>query len=163
MVIGLSRGLSEISLVDVSQRLAVARQAKDWSQTDLARKAKVHEVSIARWETGKRKISVEGAIKVGTVLGVNPYWLRGDSDDREIQPPAVPISDRPAWAVELAEALGRLQSDVTVLLERTAQLSTGQAPSTPTPADVAQIAGGAAGTVGAQRAKKRAAAKAVIP
>lgn len=75
--------------VTLRERLKTIRAEKGWTQKDLARESDVHWNSVARWEAGQRsEMSLREAIKVGHAAGVNPYWLTGESEQREPSPAA---------------------------------------------------------------------------
>lgn len=46
------------------------REGRGWSQEDLARRIKSHQVSIARLETGVRRPGIDLAEKIAKALGV---------------------------------------------------------------------------------------------
>lgn len=59
----------------LSERLRAAREAKGWTQSELATRAGVSNQTIVRIENGYEKWGVETALRVGSVLGVPPETL----------------------------------------------------------------------------------------
>lgn len=65
----------------VGTRIAAARNAKGWSQKDLADRMSVSQPTIQRYESGKRDLDTEKLVSLSSVLGVTVSYLLGlDSD-----------------------------------------------------------------------------------
>jgi DNA-binding Xre family transcriptional regulator len=78
----------------LAQRLRVARAYKGWSQTELAKKAGIHNVQLSKLERGITK-EIQGSTlrRLCEALDVSPQYLLGMTDDMEGQqlpmPPAL--------------------------------------------------------------------------
>lgn len=83
--------MAEYSL---AQRLRVARAYKGWSQTELAKKAGIHNVQLSKLERGITK-EIQGTTlrKLCEALDVSPQYLLGMTDDidSEQMPTAVEL------------------------------------------------------------------------
>lgn len=68
----------------LSQRLAIKRQEKGWSQRELARQAGVSHTIIADVEKGTgRAMSIDAARKIARALGVSVDYLIGTFEEAE--------------------------------------------------------------------------------
>jgi transcriptional regulator with XRE-family HTH domain len=68
----------------LAERLRVARAHRGWSQTELARRAKVHSVQISKLERGVTKEVTGSTLKaLCQALGVSPAYLLGMTDALE--------------------------------------------------------------------------------
>jgi transcriptional regulator with XRE-family HTH domain len=63
------------------ERLKAARDLRQWSQSDLAGRAKLPPSSIAHFETGSRKPSFDTLRRIATALDVSTDYLLGRVDD----------------------------------------------------------------------------------
>jgi transcriptional regulator with XRE-family HTH domain len=63
------------------QRLRAARDLRQWSQSELADRAKLPPSSIAHFETGSRKPSFDTLRKLAVALDVSTDYLLGRVDD----------------------------------------------------------------------------------
>lgn len=61
-------------------RIKELREAKGYTQEDLAQLAGVTGQAISFWETGKRNITTINAEKIAKALNVSPSFLVGWSD-----------------------------------------------------------------------------------
>lgn len=62
-------------------RIAAARNAKGWSQRDLAEKIGTTQQQIARYESGKNDVKSSVLLKLSSALGVTVSYLLGLDDD----------------------------------------------------------------------------------
>jgi transcriptional regulator with XRE-family HTH domain len=68
----------------LGQRLRMARAYKGWSQTELAKRAGLHNVQISKLERGiTREITGSTLRALCQALGVSPRFLLGMTDDIE--------------------------------------------------------------------------------
>lgn len=58
-------------------RISIARNAKGWSQSELAEKIGTTQNQITRWETGKRDPKASDVLKLSNALGVTVSYLLG--------------------------------------------------------------------------------------
>lgn len=68
---------------EIGKRLRTAKEEKGISTTELAKLVGLSKSTVSRYETGdtgKMKLPVVEAI--ADVLGVNPVWLIGESDEK---------------------------------------------------------------------------------
>ena len=67
----------------VAGRLKTAREAKGWSQNELAKRADVNQATINRVEFGA-KLTEKQAVKIAEVLEVGVEWLlKGDEEKKD--------------------------------------------------------------------------------
>ena len=73
----MSRPTIDLSLNErIGERIRRSRHAAGLSLSDLAEKTGVYSRQrLFNWETGKNRPSLEGAVAIGSVLGVKPSWL----------------------------------------------------------------------------------------
>ena len=70
---------------EVGRRIREARESKRIMQKELAEKAGVAPSTILRYEQGKiKQIKLPIIQSIANILGVNPSWLIGKSEDREV-------------------------------------------------------------------------------
>jgi transcriptional regulator with XRE-family HTH domain len=67
--------LMDMDAKDFSARLRELREAAGIDQAELARRAKVEQSSISRWESGKREPGVSNLFALAEALGVDPAEL----------------------------------------------------------------------------------------
>lgn len=75
----------------VGERLKQLRQAKGWSQAQLAQKLGVHQKQISAYERGVHAPSTDFLVRVGELCNVSLDYLAGES--RTEQPRAT-VADR---------------------------------------------------------------------
>lgn len=63
------------------ERLKAARNLREWSQSELAERAKMPPSSIAHFETGSRKPSFNNLHRLANALDVTTDYLLGRVDD----------------------------------------------------------------------------------
>ena len=63
------------------ERLKAARDLREWSQNDLAERAKLPPSSIAHFEAGARKPSFDNLRRLANALEVSTDYLLGRVDD----------------------------------------------------------------------------------
>ena len=97
----------------VGKRIAIARDAKGWSQGDLGERMGTSQQQVARYESGANDVKSSVLLKLSAALDVTVSWLLG-LDDSEAPVPvttyALPVFGRIAAGTP-REALS--QSDVT--------------------------------------------------
>lgn len=59
----------------LGQRLAHAREARNWSQGDLAKAMKTGRAQVGHWETGIRQPGLDAVTKAALALGADLEWL----------------------------------------------------------------------------------------
>jgi len=64
-----------------SERLKAARELREWSQSDLAGRAKMPQSSIAHFEAGSRKPSFDTLRRLANALEVTTDYLLGRVGD----------------------------------------------------------------------------------
>ena len=64
------RKRDEELLRDIGQRVARARRERGWSQEQLAEAIGIQPVTLSRWETGDRALSLSTLGRIAVVLGV---------------------------------------------------------------------------------------------
>jgi transcriptional regulator with XRE-family HTH domain len=78
----------------LAERLRVARAHKGWSQTELAKRARLHSVQISKLERGITKEITGSTLRaLCQALGVSPAYILGMTDDleSEVEPAAVAL------------------------------------------------------------------------
>lgn len=69
-------------MAEFKDRLKELRQARGWSQSDLAEELKVHKMTISGYERGIRRPDFEVLDNMAEKLDVNMDYLLGASDSR---------------------------------------------------------------------------------
>lgn len=90
----------------VGRRIAQWRKQHGWTQEQLGDEVNVHQVSIARWETGTQPISVTDLVLVAEALQVEPGALLPGPDIN--QPNALLIMTLTERASAIADDLRSL-------------------------------------------------------
>ena len=57
--------------MDFSEKIAMLRRQKNWSQEELAEKLMVTRQAVSRWESGQSKPSTERLLALGVLYGVS--------------------------------------------------------------------------------------------
>jgi len=65
----------------VGGRVAAARRRKGWSQTDLAKRARLTRGSVANIELGRQRAPLETVWRIGEALGIEPRMLLPSMSD----------------------------------------------------------------------------------
>ncbi len=66
------------ALTDFADRMRILRESKGWSQSELARRSGVGQVTLSQWELGKTKSpGLDDVAKVAVSLGVSVDVLAG--------------------------------------------------------------------------------------
>lgn len=60
---------------EIGARIREVREAKGWTQDDLAREARMSKSFLSEVETGKRNLSTESLLRVATALGASVEYL----------------------------------------------------------------------------------------
>jgi transcriptional regulator with XRE-family HTH domain len=90
---------------DIGQKIRRAREAKNWTQPELAEKVGVSKQTVSRWETGDDEPRWSNVMAVGEALGLPPTWFlpesrEGDQPESEPSPLPEPLDllNRLLWA-----------------------------------------------------------------
>lgn len=79
--------------VEIGNRIKYARNLRDATLDDIAKKVGVTKSTIQRYETGKiTTIKIPVVESIAIALNVNPSWIVGKSDDMELplqKPPKI--------------------------------------------------------------------------
>jgi transcriptional regulator with XRE-family HTH domain len=70
----------------MSARIKEARQARGWSQQELAERVSVSQPTIVHWEQGTHIPRHLALARLADALGVSRQWLQGDGGNREDAP-----------------------------------------------------------------------------
>lgn len=87
----------------LAQRLIAAREAKEWSQPELAKKAGVSQSTIGNLEAGLRKRPRE-LLAIAHALGVEPRWLETGIGTMSKAPANYEIAERLPRALKKEES-----------------------------------------------------------
>jgi transcriptional regulator with XRE-family HTH domain len=68
-------------------RIKEARQARGWSQQDLAERVRVSQPTIVHWEQGTHTPRNLALARLADALGVSRQWLQGDQDSQVMVSP----------------------------------------------------------------------------
>lgn len=117
-------------LRELGERLARARIARGWTQERLAEVVGIEPVTLSRWETGDRALSISTLAAVADTIGVGLGDLLDVSREQ-------PVPEHAPEAVEAARLLdrmdGRRRDLVLRLMRELAVTNADEPPSTPTP------------------------------
>lgn len=76
---------------EIGNRIKYARDLRDVTLDDIAKKVGVAKSTIQRYETGKiTTIKIPVVESIAIALNVNPSWIVGKSDDMELPSQIVP-------------------------------------------------------------------------
>lgn len=76
---------------EIGNRIKYARDLRDATLDDIAKKVGVTKSTIQRYETGKiTNIKIPVVESIAIALNVNPSWIVGKSDDMELPTKKVP-------------------------------------------------------------------------
>jgi len=76
---------------EIGNRIKYARDLRDATLDDIAKKVGVTKSTIQRYETGKiTTIKIPVVESIAIALNVNPSWIVGKSDDMELPTQKVP-------------------------------------------------------------------------
>src|SRR6266480_888425 len=96
-------------------RIREAREAKGWTQEDLAAKAGISKGFLSDVENNKRNVSAENALKIADALGVSlDFLMRGEQGREEAAREPVRI---PPELSQAAQELGLSYSETLTLLD----------------------------------------------
>jgi transcriptional regulator with XRE-family HTH domain len=70
----------------MSARIKEARQARGWSQQELAERVSVSQPTIVHWEQGTHTPRHLALARLADALGVSRQWLQGDGDTIDARP-----------------------------------------------------------------------------
>lgn len=71
---------------DVGQRIRAIREARGWTQSDLAARLQRTQTAVSYWESGRRALSLDDLVEVARVLGVPNAELLPDGHARQTVP-----------------------------------------------------------------------------
>lgn len=74
-------------MAQFSERLRQLREARGWSQLDLAGECGLQSTAISHFETGTRAPSFDNLKKLADALNVNSDYLLGRSDEPQLAGP----------------------------------------------------------------------------
>src|SRR5687768_17058961 len=96
-------------------RIREAREAKGWTQEELADKAQISKGFLSDVENNKRNVSAENALKIADALGISlDFLMRGDQGKQERTRASVSI---PPELSQAAQELGLSYADTLTLLD----------------------------------------------
>lgn len=96
-------------------RIREAREAKGWTQEQLADKAQISKGFLSDVENNKRNVSAENALKLADALGISlDFLMRGEEAKQESA--RAPVSIPPELS-QAAQELGLSYSDTLTLLD----------------------------------------------
>jgi transcriptional regulator with XRE-family HTH domain len=72
--------------IEVGRRIRVRRQARGWTQAELAHRLGRTQTAVSYWESGQRSMSIDDLVDVADVLGVDSAKLLPPQQTR--QPPS---------------------------------------------------------------------------
>lgn len=91
--------------MEMGERIRYLREAKSWTQGDLAEKLGVGVATVSGWEIGTRTPRIDTLGQIAATLGTTASWLMGED-------PATEITDAFPEAVALLKrANGELTND----------------------------------------------------
>lgn len=92
---------------DVGQRIRSIREARGWTQSDLAARLRRTQTAISYWESGRRALSLDDLVDVATILGVSSAELLPDGHVRRPVPTLLRAVADQVDAGRLADELER--------------------------------------------------------
>jgi transcriptional regulator with XRE-family HTH domain len=108
------RQREEALLRQLGQRVAQARRDRGWSQEQLAEAIDIQPVTVSRWETGHRALSISTLARITDALGVS----LGDLLDVERELPRLEHGPEEAELQRIFEQLTPTQRDLVLRLIR---------------------------------------------
>ncbi len=97
-------------------RIREGREAKGWTQEQLADKAQISKGFLSDVENNKRNVSAENALKIADALGMSlDYLMRGEEAKKQ-EPERGPVSIPPELS-QAAQELSLSYSETLMLLE----------------------------------------------
>lgn len=100
----------------LGDRIREAREAKGWTQEQLADKAQISKGFLSDVENNKRNVSAENALRIADALGMSlDYLMRGEEVKRQ-EPERTPISIPPELS-QAAQELHLSYSETLMLLD----------------------------------------------
>ena len=79
-------GMLSGNAADVGQRIRAIREARGWTQSDLAARLQRTQTAVSYWESGRRGLSLDDLVDVARVLGVPSAELLPDRHGRQPVP-----------------------------------------------------------------------------
>src|SRR6266536_835805 len=79
-------GILSGNAADVGQRIRAIREARGWTQSDLAARLQRTQTAVSYWESGRRSLSLDDLVEVARVLGVPNAELLPDGHARQTVP-----------------------------------------------------------------------------
>jgi transcriptional regulator with XRE-family HTH domain len=68
---------------EVGQRIRAIREARGWTQSELAGRLRRTQTAVSYWESGRRGLSIDDLVDVAGVLGVESSALLPDRPTRK--------------------------------------------------------------------------------
>lgn len=68
--------------LQLSKRIRQLREARQWTQTDLAHVVGVSASAVNRWESGDKRPELPKVIRMSDLFGVSVDYLLGRTDER---------------------------------------------------------------------------------
>lgn len=99
-----------IRLVDMSavgDRVRQLRKERGWTQTELAKRAKIAQSSVAELETKPNRGS-RYIVKIAVALGVSAYWLDSGKGPKKLDDVTLEILDLHESELDVALAMIRM-------------------------------------------------------
>jgi transcriptional regulator with XRE-family HTH domain len=90
---------------DVGQRIRVIREARGWTQSELAARLGRTQTAVSYWESGRRSLSLDDLVEVAGVLGVPGADLLPDRHRRRPVPALLRAVAEQVDAAQLADEL----------------------------------------------------------
>jgi Zn-dependent peptidase ImmA (M78 family)/transcriptional regulator with XRE-family HTH domain len=90
---------------DVGQRIRAIREARGWTQSDLAARLGRTQTAVSYWESGRRGLSLDDLVEVAGVLGVSGAELLPDRHRRRPVPALLRAVAEQVDAAQLADEL----------------------------------------------------------
>jgi transcriptional regulator with XRE-family HTH domain len=104
-VSALGRCVLSENAVEVGQRIRAAREARGWSQGELAARLDRTQTAISYWEAGRRALGIDDLVAVAAVLGVSTSTLLPDGPRRRSVPALLRAVAERVDATQLADDL----------------------------------------------------------
>ena len=74
--------------MDFSEKIAMLRRQKNWSQEELAEKLMVTRQAVSKWESAQSMPDLDKIVQLSELLGVSTdYLLKSDRDAPEVETP----------------------------------------------------------------------------
>lgn len=100
-----------------AERVKELREARGWTQVELAKRLNFHSSAVSQWESGQRNPSRDTLQRLASLFGVSIAYLLGETDDPSPSPTR-PTAESPEAQLEyFLRGTGRLTDrDIKVIL-----------------------------------------------